>query len=396
MLAGAPTSASPQRAQPLLGNPSAAAAPAPALLGTTRIPGLGRLLGTDQPHRRQVRCRRARLRDREARPAESLRQPGRHDARRWSPISAPRSTTTGTAACWGLRSTRASRRTGTCISSTPTTHRRGRRRRSGTTAARLRRGRTPTGASSAASSSGSRSSADDREVGTPQDLIADQWCQQYPSHSIGDLGFGPDGKLYVSGGEGASFTGVDYGQNGGALAGTPTPKNPCGDPPAGVGGAETPPTRARRRASRPEPSPLGWARVAERVAPPPRPRDRRRGRRQPERSVARSEPAADRRVRLPESVPLRVPTGLESALARRRGLGQLGGDRAHPDAPHERAQLRLALLRRARRRSLRTRAPDCPAAPTSRPRTSPARTSTTRTPTRSRSTTAARPRRARS
>ena len=84
--------------------------------------------------------------------------------------------------------------------------------------------------------------ADDHEVGTPQVLIADQWCQQYPSHSVGDLGFGPDGSLYVSGGEGASFTGVDYGQNGGALAGTPTPKNPCGDPPAGVGGTETPPT----------------------------------------------------------------------------------------------------------------------------------------------------------
>ena len=83
--------------------------------------------------------------------------------------------------------------------------------------------------------------ADDHEVGTPQVLIADQWCQQYPSHSVGDLGFGPDGKLYVSGGEGASFTGVDYGQNGGALTGTTTPKNPCGDPPAGVGGTEAAP-----------------------------------------------------------------------------------------------------------------------------------------------------------
>jgi glucose/arabinose dehydrogenase len=85
-------------------------------------------------------------------------------------------------------------------------------------------------------------SADDQEVGAPQVLIADQWCQQYPSHSIGDLGFGPDGKLYVSGGEGASFTGVDYGQNGGGLSGTTTPKNPCGDPPAGKGGTETPPS----------------------------------------------------------------------------------------------------------------------------------------------------------
>ena len=34
-------------------------------------------------------------------------------------------------------------------------------------------------------------------VGTEQVLIED-WCQQYPSHSIGSLDFGPDGELYVS------------------------------------------------------------------------------------------------------------------------------------------------------------------------------------------------------
>jgi len=72
-------------------------------------------------------------------------------------------------------------------------------------------------------------------------LIKDQWCQQYPSHSVGDLNFGPDGALYVTAGDGASFTFADYGQGGGS-SGSPTPKNPCGDPPAGVGGSETPPT----------------------------------------------------------------------------------------------------------------------------------------------------------
>jgi PKD repeat protein/glucose/arabinose dehydrogenase len=74
-----------------------------------------------------------------------------------------------------------------------------------------------------------------------QQILLSGWCQQFPSHSIGDLRFGADGALYVSGGDGASFNNVDYGQYGGS-AGSPTPKNPCGDPPAGVGGTESPPT----------------------------------------------------------------------------------------------------------------------------------------------------------
>jgi glucose/arabinose dehydrogenase len=67
-----------------------------------------------------------------------------------------------------------------------------------------------------------------------QDLIND-WCQQYPSHSIGDLIFGRDGALYASGGDGASFNFADYGQDG-------NPLNPCGDPPGGAGATLTPPT----------------------------------------------------------------------------------------------------------------------------------------------------------
>jgi glucose/arabinose dehydrogenase len=70
-------------------------------------------------------------------------------------------------------------------------------------------------------------------VGTEQVLIED-WCQQYPSHSIGSLNFGSDGALYVSGGDGASFNFVDYGQDG-------SPTNPCGDPPLGPGGLMSPP-----------------------------------------------------------------------------------------------------------------------------------------------------------
>jgi glucose/arabinose dehydrogenase/PKD repeat protein len=82
--------------------------------------------------------------------------------------------------------------------------------------------------------------ADGLMSGPELELVHD-WCQQFPSHSMGTLVFGADGALYASGGEGASFTVNDYGQLGGST-GSPTPKNPCGDPPAGVGGTMTPPT----------------------------------------------------------------------------------------------------------------------------------------------------------
>ncbi|MSP63959.1 MAG: sugar dehydrogenase [Myxococcales bacterium] len=69
---------------------------------------------------------------------------------------------------------------------------------------------------------------DGKAVGPEEPLLTD-WCQQYPSHSIGDLAFGADGALYVSGGDGASFSFVDQGQGG-------SPPNTCGDP-VGQGGA---------------------------------------------------------------------------------------------------------------------------------------------------------------
>lgn len=81
----------------------------------------------------------------------------------------------------------------------------------------------------------SRLRADGDVMAGPEQVLLHDWCTQIESHSIGDVGFGPDGALYLGGGEGASASFVDYGQ-----AGSPT--NPCGDPPAPVGGAMTPPT----------------------------------------------------------------------------------------------------------------------------------------------------------
>ena len=72
-------------------------------------------------------------------------------------------------------------------------------------------------------------------AGGVETVLIEDFCQQYPSHSIGSLAFGADGALYVSAGDGASFNWADYGQDG-------SPLNPCGDPPAGSGGTMTPPT----------------------------------------------------------------------------------------------------------------------------------------------------------
>ncbi|MGB7858906.1 MAG: Ig-like domain-containing protein [Acidimicrobiia bacterium] len=72
-------------------------------------------------------------------------------------------------------------------------------------------------------------------------VLIEDWCQQYPSHSIGDLEFGADGALYVTGGDGASFNWEDFGQGGGD-PGSPVPANPCGDTPVAVGGTQTAPT----------------------------------------------------------------------------------------------------------------------------------------------------------
>ncbi len=76
----------------------------------------------------------------------------------------------------------------------------------------------------------------EESAGEPvQQVLAEDWCQQFSSHSVGDLQFGPEGALYVSGGDGASFTSADYGQ----LGNSP---NPCGDPPEPAGTALSPPT----------------------------------------------------------------------------------------------------------------------------------------------------------
>jgi glucose/arabinose dehydrogenase/PKD repeat protein len=81
----------------------------------------------------------------------------------------------------------------------------------------------------------SRLRADGDHASGAEQVLIEDWCQQYPSHSVGSLAFGADGSLFVSGGEGANFASSDYGQRG-------VPINPCDDPPSGVGTGLSPPT----------------------------------------------------------------------------------------------------------------------------------------------------------
>jgi glucose/arabinose dehydrogenase len=74
-------------------------------------------------------------------------------------------------------------------------------------------------------------------AGEPEEkVLVEGWCQQFSSHSVGDLQFGPEDALYASAGEGANANSVDYGE-----LGWPS-KNECADPPAGLGGTEKPPS----------------------------------------------------------------------------------------------------------------------------------------------------------
>lgn len=84
----------------------------------------------------------------------------------------------------------------------------------------------PTGAGCVAGGRLSRLKVVGNSMQYPEEVLIEDWCQQFPSHSVGTVAFGGDGALYVSGGEGASFNYPDYGQTG----------NPCKDP-AKEGGA---------------------------------------------------------------------------------------------------------------------------------------------------------------
>ncbi|MEW2357646.1 PQQ-dependent sugar dehydrogenase [Spirillospora sp. NPDC029432] len=70
-----------------------------------------------------------------------------------------------------------------------------------------------------------------------EQVLLEDYCQQFSSHSVGTIAFGDDGMLYAGGGDGASFQYADYGQKNNACG---DPNRPAGTPlaaPAAEGGA---------------------------------------------------------------------------------------------------------------------------------------------------------------
>src|SRR6185312_16220985 len=97
--------------------------------------------------------------------------------------------------------------------------------------------------------------ADGEDVTGPEQVLVNDWCQQFQFHPGGGMDFGADGNLYVTGGDGARWGIWDYGQLG-------NPPNPCGDPPGNAPGTVlTPPTaeggRLRAQDLRTSGDPLG-------------------------------------------------------------------------------------------------------------------------------------------
>lgn len=82
----------------------------------------------------------------------------------------------------------------------------------------------------------------DGNTATSEAVILEDWCQEYTSHSIGDLRFSPDGSLYATGGDGAFAGQPDWGQKSGA--------NGCDDPPDPHGGTAQDPATAEGGALR--------------------------------------------------------------------------------------------------------------------------------------------------
>ena len=128
--------------------------------------------------------------------------------------------------------------------------------------------------------------------GVVETVLIEDWCQQFPTGSVGGLEFGTDGALYMTGRRGRELHVQRLG------AARATRSNPCGDPPGGVGRDAHAADGRGRLAPQPGPPHDRRSRRARRDADPRR-QEHRRGnagqparRRTPTRTRGASSPTA--------------------------------------------------------------------------------------------------------
>ena len=146
----------------------------------------------------------------------------------------------------------------------------------------------------------------------PEKVLVEDWCQQFPSHSVGTVGFGPDGALYASGGDGASFVARCGLRPARRNAADRRPVHHAPEPVRGPTGRyrwrDDHPDRAGWLAPRPGHPDSGRERPRgpQRLDHPDRPRHRCGLAGERERRRSRSQCAPDHRLRPAQSVPLHV------------------------------------------------------------------------------------------
>ncbi len=251
-----------------------------------------------------------------------------------SPTCAPRCTTSGIAGCSGSRSTPASRRIRTCTRCTPMTRRSAAPRRAGARPGATSDGcPTPPGATAdgcVVSGRLSRLTASGNAMVGAEQVLIEDWCQQYPSHSIGVA------RLRAATARSTCPAATARASTSSTTARTAARSTRAGIRPA-VSGRCSPRRRPRaaRSAARTcarSPTRLRSTGRCLRVDPatgaglPDNPNAR-----QP-----RSQRAADRRVRPAQPVPDRCAARHRRGVGRGRGLERVGGDPAPPE-PDRRA-----------------------------------------------------------
>ena len=172
----------------------------------------------------------------------------------------------------------------------------------------------------------------------PEQVLVNDWCQQFQYHPGGGIEFGADGYLYVTRRRRRALGDL-------RLRPARAPDEPVRRSAQPRGRPDVPAHRGGRAPARPGPAHERRPAGPERLADPDRPRHGRGRSRQPDVRERRAQRAPHARARLPQPGAARDPARHERRVGGGPRRRLLGGARPCPGAHRPRAQLRLAVLR---------------------------------------------------